>query len=168
MTSSVPTGSRASSSSGAQGAGVGGSCMNERVLITGGAGFIGAHVASALLARGARVRALDSLEPQIHSGGLRPAYLDPEVELVVGDVRDPRAVARALREVDAVVHLAARVGVGQSMYEIASYTSVNALGTATLLEALTAHEVRALVVASSMSIYGEGAMVEADQRPTAP
>ena len=139
--------------------------MNERVLITGGAGFIGAHVARALLERGAQVRALDSLEPQIHEGGQRPAYLDPEVELVVGDVRDRQAVDRALHDVDAVIHLAARVGVGQSMYEIADYTAVNALGTATLLEALTAHEVRALVVASSMSIYGEGSMVDAQGRP---
>jgi len=135
------------------------------VLITGGAGFIGAHVASALLVGGAQVRALDSLEPQIHEGGRRPSYLDPEVELVVGDVRDPATVARALRGVDAVIHLAARVGVGQSMYEIASYTGVNALGTATLLEALTAHEIGALVVASSMSIYGEGATVDRHGQP---
>jgi dTDP-L-rhamnose 4-epimerase len=138
------------------------------VLITGGAGFIGAHLSAALLERGAQVRALDSLEPQIHPERERPQYLHPDVELVVGDVRDARAVDRALAGVDAVVHLAARVGVGQSMYEIASYTAVNALGTAVLLEALTAHEVRTVVVASSMSIYGEGAMVDADQRPTAP
>lgn len=87
---------------------------------------------------------------------MRPAYLSADVELVTGDVRDPAALRRALDGVDAVVHLAARVGVGQSMYELAEYTSANSLGTAVLLEALAARPVRKLVVASSMSIYGEG------------
>jgi len=102
------------------------------------------------------VRALDSLEPQVHAHAERPDYLAHDVELIVGDVRDPDAVRRALQGVDAVVHLAARVGVGQSMYEIAEYTSANSLGTAVLLEALAEKPVRKLVVASSMSIYGEG------------
>lgn len=131
--------------------------MNRQILITGGAGFIGSHLADLLLQQGDRVRVLDNLSPQVHGGaGGRPSYLDPEVELVVGDVRDPAAVRGALRGVDAVFHLAARVGVGQSMYEVAEYTAVNDLGTAVLLEALIERPVGRLVVASSMSIYGEG------------
>jgi dTDP-L-rhamnose 4-epimerase len=131
--------------------------MANHVLITGGAGFIGSHLADALLARGHRVRALDNLSPQVHGPEeQRPAYLDPDVELITGDVRDPSAVRRALQDVDIVYHLAAAVGVGQSMYEIAQYTSINNLGTAILLEALAAEPVQRLVVASSMSLYGEG------------
>ena len=131
--------------------------MGSHILITGGAGFIGSHLADALLVRGHRVRALDSLTPQVHGEERRrPEYLDPDVELMVGDVRDPEAVRRALSGVDVVVHLAAAVGVGQSMYEIAHYTAVNNLGTAVLLEALSAQRVERLIVASSMSVYGEG------------
>jgi dTDP-L-rhamnose 4-epimerase len=128
----------------------------ERVLITGGAGFIGSHVASALLERDYRVRALDVLSAQVHPAGEPPSYLDPQVELVVGDVGDLHAVRRALLDVDSVIHLAAKVGVGQSMYEIADYVAVNSLGTAMLLQALIEHPVRRLLVASSMSVYGEG------------
>jgi dTDP-L-rhamnose 4-epimerase len=131
--------------------------MSNHILITGGAGFIGSHLADALLSRGHRVRALDNLSPQVHGPKAeRPAYLDPEVELIRGDVRDPEIVSRALDGVEIVYHLAAAVGVGQSMYEIAHYTSVNNLGTAVLLEALAAQPVARLVVASSMSLYGEG------------
>ena len=131
--------------------------MAESVLITGGAGFIGSHLADELVSAGYRVRALDNLVAQVHDGGARPGYLDAEVELIPGDVRNPELVRGALNGIDAVVHLAARVGVGQSMYEPAEYASVNSLGTAVLLEALLEHPVRKLVVASSMSIYGEGA-----------
>jgi dTDP-L-rhamnose 4-epimerase len=131
--------------------------MNKHILITGGAGFIGSHVADELLARGCRIRALDNLSPQVHGDrSARPEYLTPDVELIIGDVRDPETVRRALRDVDVVLHLAAAVGVGQSMYEIANYTSTNNLGTAVLLEALIEKPVERLVVASSMSIYGEG------------
>jgi dTDP-L-rhamnose 4-epimerase len=131
--------------------------MKPRALVTGGAGFIGSYVAHDLLARGYRVRALDSLLPQVHDPARqRPDYLSPEVELVVGDVRDASAVRRALVDVDVVYHFAARVGVGQSMYEIGEYTSVNNLGTAVLLEALVEKPVERLIVASSMSVYGEG------------
>ncbi len=129
----------------------------RRILITGGAGFIGSHLADHLLAHGWTVRALDVLAPQVHGpDAKRPAYLDPEVELVVADVRDGDAVRRALRGVHAVAHLAAAVGVGQSMYEIERYTSVNEVGTAVLLQALLERPVERLLVASSMSLYGEG------------
>ena len=87
--------------------------MGHHVLITGGAGFIGSHLASELLRHGYRVRVLDNLSPQIHgSEKKRPKYLDPEVQLLVGDVRDPDAVRRALKGIDAVYHLAAVAGVG--------------------------------------------------------
>ena len=129
-----------------------------RVLITGGAGFIGSHLADRLLAEGHQVRALDNLDPQVHPAGDRPDYLDGDVELRVGDVRDHDAVRQALEGVDAVVHFAAAVGVGQSMYEIERYTSINAIGAAVLLEEAVERRDRIskLLVASSMSIYGEG------------
>ena len=138
----------------------------ERILITGGAGFIGSHLADHLLARGARVRALDSLVPQVHGeSGARPAHLNPDVDLLIGDVRDPVVVRRALAGVDSVVHLAARVGVGQSMYQIADYVAANDVGSAVLLDAIAAHPVRRLVAASSMSVYGEGLYADSLGRP---
>lgn len=131
--------------------------MAKRILITGGAGFIGSHLADNLLEHGYDVRVLDVLSPQVHGpDGRRPDYLHADVELRVGDVRDPVAVRRALEDVDAVYHFAAKVGVGQSMYQVCDYTAVNNEGTAVLLEALIARPVERLVVASSMSIYGEG------------
>jgi dTDP-L-rhamnose 4-epimerase len=127
-----------------------------RVLVTGGAGFIGSHLVDRLLEDGCAVRILDSLDPQVHDG--TPEYLSAEAELVVGDVRDHDAVATALRDVDRLVHFAAAVGVGQSMYEIERYTSVNAIGAAVMLEEALAvrDRLEKIVVASSMSIYGEG------------
>ena len=149
--------------------------LNEQVLITGGAGFIGRFVADELLARGHKVRVLDSLIDQVHGGKGRPDALSPEVEFIQGDVRDPDAVRRACVGVDSVVHLAAEVGVGQSMYAVERYTSVNDVGTAVLFEALIAKPVRRVVVASSMSIYGEGLyrdttgrVVEDAVKPAAP
>jgi dTDP-L-rhamnose 4-epimerase len=135
------------------------------ILITGGAGFIGSHLADELLRHGHRVRALDLLTEQVHGAGCtRPAYLDASVELMRGDVRDPAVLGRALQGIDAVYHLAAAVGVGQSMYEVAEYTSTNNVGTAVLLEALIQRPVQRLVVASSMSIYGEGLYRSRDGR----
>lgn len=129
----------------------------KRVLITGGAGFVGAHLTKELLSAGHSVRVLDNLCVQVHGPARRrPSYLPADVELLYGDVRDSSAVTQALRGIDVVYHLAARVGVGQSMYEIAEYTSVNNVGTAVLLEALIQSKVERAVVASSMSIYGEG------------
>ena len=141
--------------------------MTLTVLITGGAGFIASHCAALLLRQGCEVRALDNLDAQIHGAERRPpAYLDRRINLVVGDIRSPRLVRRALAGVDAVIHLAARVGVGQSMYEVADYTDVNSRGTAVLLEAMVERARRRpfarLVVASSMSVYGEGLYRTAD------
>lgn len=126
----------------------------KSILVTGGAGFIGRHVAEELLRHGYRVRVLDALIEQVHGDGL--AGLPDGVELVTGDVRDRACLEEALHGVEGVVHLAAEVGVGQSMYEIARYVGANDLGTAVLLEALIRHPVRRIVVASSMSVYGEG------------
>jgi dTDP-L-rhamnose 4-epimerase len=141
------------------------------VLVTGGAGFVGSHLVDALVARGDRVRVFDSLDPQVHGPGRRtPPWLSTEAELVTGDMRDRQAVARAVRGVEVIYHLAAAVGVGQSMYQIADYTATNTLGTAYLLQELVDQkiELQRLVVASSMSIYGEGAYVREDgAAPTA-
>jgi dTDP-L-rhamnose 4-epimerase len=131
--------------------------MSKNVLITGGAGFIGSHLADELLEHGYNVRVLDNLSEQVHGKNCnKPDYLNPDVELITGDVRDPQKVKEALKGIDAVYHYAAMVGVGQSMYEIREYTDVNNMGTAVLLEALSKKPVEKLVVASSMSIYGEG------------
>lgn len=136
--------------------------MAEKILVTGGAGFIGSHLTDALLAAGHHVRVYDSLEPQVH-GGLaerqqKPDYLNPEAEFVLGDLRNADHLARALEGIDVVFHLAALVGVAQSMYEIERYTHGNTYGAAVLLQALVnaRQRPRKLVVASSMSIYGEG------------
>ena len=143
--------------------------MAETVLITGGAGFIGRYVADELLARGCHVRVLDSLIEQVHGGphkmkGGRPAELSREVDLRIADVRDETELLKALKGVDSVVHLAAEVGVGQSMYAVDRYTSVNDYGTAVLFQQLIAKPVRRVVTASSMSIYGEGLYRDADGR----
>ena len=130
--------------------------MSDTILITGGAGFVGRHVAKALLEQGHKIRVLDSLIEQVHPTRTRPDELDPEVELLVGDIRDEAMVLRAIAGVDKVIHLAAEVGVGQSMYAVDRYTSVNDHGTAVLFQQLIERPVQRVVVASSMSIYGEG------------
>jgi len=139
--------------------------MFKQILITGGAGFIGSHLADELLAAGCGVRVLDCLSEQAHGRRkMRPPYLDPEVELLVGDVRDAYMLRKALCGVDVVFHLAAMVGVGQSMYQVREYVDTNATGTATLLQQLLANPIERLVVASSMSIYGEGLYLTQDGR----
>ncbi|HET9448886.1 MAG TPA: SDR family NAD(P)-dependent oxidoreductase, partial [Steroidobacteraceae bacterium] len=134
------------------------------VLITGGAGFIGSHLANALAADGVRVRVMDVLAEQVHGASpVFPAHLHEDVETFPGDIRNPQALARALQDITHVYHFAAAVGVGQSMYEIEHYVDVNTRGTAVLLQALLQHPVQRLVVASSMSIYGEGLYRQGDQ-----
>ncbi len=135
------------------------------VLITGGAGFLGSHTADKLLAEGCKVRILDNLTEQVHGNISYPPYLSRNVELVTGNILDPATVDRCLEGVDAVLHLASCVGVGQSMYEIAHYTETNDLGTAVLLQAMKNRKIRRLVVASSMSIYGEGLYETAEGEP---
>jgi dTDP-L-rhamnose 4-epimerase len=131
--------------------------MRKRVLVTGGAGFVGSHTVDALVCAGHQVRVFDSLTPQVHPGG-RPSYLRRDVEVVQGDMRDPLAVGRAVRDMEVIFHLAAAVGVGQSMYEIAHYMAANTQGTANLLQTVLDRKLNLekLVLASSMSIYGEG------------
>ncbi|WP_137390560.1 NAD-dependent epimerase/dehydratase family protein [Rhodoligotrophos defluvii] len=135
----------------------------DKVLVTGGCGFIGRHVSRELQEHGYHVRVLDSLVEQVHGaaedGG---APISDEVEFIRGDMRDADTVARALDGVDGVLHLAAEVGVGQSMYEIARYVGANDLGTAVLLEQMIQRPIKRVVVASSMSVYGEGLYVRPD------
>lgn len=131
--------------------------MSRKILVTGGAGFVGSHTVDALLREGHSVRVFDDLSDQVHRGSI-PAYLSPEAEFMRGDVRDPEALRKAVADVDVVYHFAAAVGVGQSMYEISRYMGINTQGTANLLQALLERKSRIekLIVASSMSIYGEG------------
>jgi len=136
--------------------------VDQIILLTGGCGFIGRHVARELARHGYNIRILDSLIEQVH--GNAAVALLPGAEMIKADIRDKAAVAEALEGVDAVIHLAAEVGVGQSMYEIARYVGVNDLGTAVLLEAMIKRPVRRIVVASSMSVYGEGSYLTSDGR----
>ncbi len=131
-----------------------------RVLITGGAGFIGQHLAQSLLARGLSVSLLDNFNPQVHSGSRTlPSVLADRVKMIVGDVADADAVAAALEGADRVVHLAAETGTGQSMYEVARYSRTNLQGTAQLFELIgkASRKIDRFVIASSRAIYGEGA-----------
>lgn len=131
----------------------------KKVLVTGGAGFIGSHMVDLLLKRGYEVRVYDNLEPQVHGDITEPpAYLSKDAEFINGDILDKDKLRKALEGCDAVIHDAAMVGVGQSQYQIERYTNVNTMGTAILLEILANEKtkVERLLVASSMSIYGEG------------
>lgn len=125
-----------------------------RVLITGGAGFIGSHLSRRLTEGGHAVLVLDSLHPQVHGDAPRPNLLG--CETIWADVRDGDAVAWAMQRCEVVYHLAAETGVGQSQYEIGRYVSVNTYGTAVVLEAAVAAGVEHLVIASSRAVYGEG------------
>jgi dTDP-L-rhamnose 4-epimerase len=130
-----------------------------KVLVTGGAGFIGSHVIDLLIEKGYAVRVLDALVPQVHgSEQNRPSYFNQRAELHVGRVEDPVAITKALDGIESVIHLAAAVGVGQSMYEIVDYSMTNVIGTAALLQALVDRKqtLQSFTVASSMSVYGEG------------
>ncbi len=131
--------------------------MEKKILVTGGAGFIGSHLVDELIEGGHEVRVYDNLEPQVHDGK-KPAYLNDRAEYVFADIGDRDALCGALGDAEVVFHEAAAVGVGQSMYQVQKYVDVNTLGTAKLLDVLVneEHDVKKLVVASSMSIYGEG------------
>ena len=128
-----------------------------RILVTGGAGFIGSHLVDELVKRGHQVRVLDSFEPQVH-GKTRPAYLNPRAEYVEGTVQHRALLVKALQGIELVFHEASAVGVGQSMYQIQHYVEANTMATAVLLDALVNEKlpIQKLIVASSMSIYGEG------------
>jgi dTDP-L-rhamnose 4-epimerase len=141
-----------------------------KVLVTGGAGFIGSYVCKQLLKDGHEVIVLDNLDPQIHPVKEWPAYLPEGIEKHLGDVRDRELLSTLLDRSDAVIHLAAAVGVGQSMYEIEHYTSVSVLGTAILLEEVIKRKekIKKLIVASSMSIYGEGLYETAQKQTVTP
>lgn len=129
----------------------------KRILVTGGAGFVGSHTVDALLAAGHQVRVFDNLTSQVHQGG-QFSHIPPDAEFILGDMRNKSQVDKAVQDVDVIFHLAAAVGVGQSMYQIADYTATNNLGTANLLQAILDARLQPekFVVASSMSIYGEG------------
>src|SRR3954465_13967369 len=132
--------------------------MAKKILVTGGAGFIGSHLVDALVKHGHQVRVLDALVPQVHTGDA-PQYLSPKAEFLHGDICDRALVQKALDGVSIVFHQAAEVGVGQSMYEMERYVRANTLGTSILLEEIVARRknIDKVVVASSMSVYGEGA-----------
>src|SRR3954464_11939131 len=132
--------------------------MGKKILVTGGAGFIGSHLVDALIARGHQVRVLDALVPQVHASD-KPEFLDKRAEFVRADICDRPALQRALDGVTVVFHQAAEVGVGQSMYEMERYVRANTLGTSIFLEEIVARRdtIEKVIVASSMSVYGEGA-----------
>jgi len=131
----------------------------RRVLVTGGAGYIGSHLVDALVASEYEVTVLDNLEPQVHRSGTWPSYANPKATYVRGDVRDRAMFEPLVLASDAVVHFGAAVSVGQSMYQIDRYVDVNTRGTALLLDILVnrKHDVRKVIVASSIGVYGEGA-----------
>jgi dTDP-L-rhamnose 4-epimerase len=145
-----------------------------KVLITGGAGFIGSHTARRLLERGHAVTVLDNFLPQVHGPDrdASPTWraIREDVALEAGDVRDTTLLSRVVPEHDAVLHLAAETGTGQSMYAVTRYTDVNLMGTAALLQSLVDDRGRVsrLVVASSRSVYGEGLYACADHGEHAP
>lgn len=131
----------------------------EKILVTGGAGFIGSHTVDLLIKHGYQVIILDNLEPQVHGKQkTKPDYLNKDAAFIQRNIEDHNFLSKIVSEADAIIHLAALVGVGQSMYEIERYINTNTRATATLLDILAKqeHAVKKLVVASSMSIYGEG------------
>jgi dTDP-L-rhamnose 4-epimerase len=133
----------------------------NKVLVTGGAGFIGSHLVDKFVKEGLEVVVLDNLIEQIHPDGKLPSYFNSKATFIHGDVENVKDWEKALKDVDAVYHYAAAVGVGQSMYEIAHYVKTNSYGTSLLLDYLVnqKHQIKKVVIAASMSSYGEGAYV---------
>ncbi len=130
-----------------------------RLLVTGGAGFIGSHIVDAALARGWSVRVVDSLDPDLHP---RPPLFDPQVEFVIGDVTDAATVDSALQGIDTVCHQSAKVGLGVSFADAPDYIRNNDYATAILLAAMERRSITRLVLASSMVVYGEGAYTDSE------
>ena len=137
------------------------------VLITGGAGFIGSHTADGLLADGHTVRVLDCLDPRVHRSG-KPEYLDPRVKFILGDVRNRSDLEEALKDIDAIIHLAAYQ---DYMTDFSRFFDINAVGTALIYELIVANNlpIRKIVIASSQAVYGEGpySCVNSDCRESA-
>ncbi len=131
--------------------------MNRKILVTGGAGFIGSFIVDALIKTGHDVRIFDNLDPQVHSDG-KPDYINPKAEFILGDITNRKQLSKALEDVEIIFHEASAVGVGQSMYKIAHYTKVNSYGTALLLDLIvnSNNNVKKIIFASSMVSYGEG------------
>ena len=136
--------------------------MIRKILITGGAGFIGSNISLNLIQKGYLITVLDNLSKQIHGDDPKKSYLYQsilnKVEFIEGDVRNKNDWEKALEGQDAVIHLAAETGTGQSMYEIYKYSEINIGGSSLLLDILanTKHSIKKIIVASSRSIYGEG------------
>lgn len=132
--------------------------MEKKILVTGGAGFIGSHLVDRLVKQGYKVVIYDNLEPQVHEGGKVPAYLNKDAEFIKADVRDYDQLKKVMKRVDIISHQASLVGVGQSMYDIRRYIDINIRGTATLLDVIVNEKlsIEKLIIASSMSVYGEG------------
>ena len=134
--------------------------MSRAILITGGAGFIGSHLAEHLIEKGYQVKLYDNLNPQVHGPNAElPEYLRRNsIEFVKGDITDKVILEKAIKGINVIIHLAAETGVGQSMYEVEKYTKTNIQGTAILLEILAngKYQVEKIVLASSRAVYGEG------------
>ncbi|MHA1885620.1 MAG: GDP-mannose 4,6-dehydratase [Promethearchaeota archaeon] len=133
--------------------------MSKKILVIGGAGFIGSHLVDELILRNHQITVYDNLEPQVHGELSKPPkYLSKDIAFILNDINNTDSLRNALKDIEVVIHLAAMVGVGQSMYQIDKYVNVNDLGTARLLDILVnnSDNVKKLIVASSMSTYGEG------------
>ncbi|MCM8764001.1 MAG: GDP-mannose 4,6-dehydratase [Candidatus Omnitrophica bacterium] len=130
----------------------------KKVLVTGGAGFIGSHLCDGLIDRGYSVTVFDNLDPQVHPEGRIPDYMNRAARFIKGDIRDYNSLKDTILANDYIFHFAAAVGVGQSQYQISKYVGTNIYGTANLLDILVnaKHKIKKLIVAASMSSYGEG------------
>jgi len=136
--------------------------MTKKILVIGGAGFIGSHLIDELLKQNHEIVVYDNLDPQVHGNISKPPnYLAKDVDFILADVLDKKKLTKTIEDIDVIYHLAAKVGVGQSMYQIDDYVDVNTLGTARLLNILVnePNDVEKLIIASSMATYGEGGYI---------